>query len=83
MWDMAKHSIILFFQGRLFRDFPTVRRQILLGAMVTAFTLVLIAAGLTAAGLQSASVAIFVASAIAGFVGGTLQPYLFKDLKYA
>ncbi len=81
MWDMAKNSITLFFQGRLFKDSSKVYRQILLGAVFTGIVMILATAVLSAIGL--AGEAVWIAAAIAGFLGGMLQPYLFKDLKYA
>ena len=73
MLDMAKHSIVLFFQGRLFADPPKVYRQMAIGALVTA----LILCALAKLGLP-----LVAAAAIAGLLGGAAQPYLFKDLRY-
>ena len=75
MWDMAKNSIILLFQGRLFRDFGAFLRQSLIGALLTA--------GLFLGLFFFGQLPIYSSAAIAGFVGGLLQPYLFKNLKYA
>jgi hypothetical protein len=80
MWEMAKSSIALFFQGRLFKDKAQVFRQILTGTLFTAIVMLVIAAGLSAFGMGREL--IWISSAIAGFLGGALQPYLFKDLKY-
>lgn len=73
MWDMAKHSIISFFQGRLFANPGLVYRQIAIGAIIAAAILF---------GLAKLGVNPIVAAAVAGFVGGALQPFLFKNLKY-
>ncbi len=73
MWDMAKNSITLFLQGKLFQDTGMVIRQMMLGIAVTAAVLVAIAA---------AGAPVWGASIVAGLLGGMLQPYLFKDLKY-
>lgn len=73
MWDMAKTSIILFLQGRLFQDPAKVLTQIAIATVLTALVLV---------GLVSAGVPIVAAAGIAGFLGGMLQPYLFRKLKY-
>lgn len=73
MWDMAKNSIVLFLQGRLFKDPQKVMIQAVLGIVFTALVLV---------GLATGGVPIWGAAAAAGFLGGLLQPYLFKDLKY-
>ncbi|MEQ8451555.1 MAG: hypothetical protein RIB97_17950 [Nitratireductor sp.] len=73
MWEMAKSSIVLFLQGKLFAEPAKVYRQTAIGAALTAALLVVLAvAGLPVAG----------AAAVAGIVGGALQPYLFKDLRY-
>ncbi len=73
MWEMVKTSIVLFLQGRLFKDAGKVMVQIVLGIVFTALVLV---------GLARAGVPILGAAVAAGFLGGLLQPYLFKDLKY-
>lgn len=73
MWEMAKSSIVLFLQGRLFKDPGKVMAQVGLGVVVTAVLLIILARN---------GVPIWAAAAVAGFLGGMLQPYLFKDLKY-
>ena len=73
MWDMAKSSITLFFQGKLFADPAQVLRQTALGAGAGAALII----ALAKVGLPLAA-----AAAVAGFIGGALQPYLFKDLRY-
>lgn len=73
MWEMAKNSITLFFQGKLFADPAQVYRQMAIGMAVTAVLL----AGLAVAGLP-----VWLAALVAGLLGGALQPYLFKDLRY-
>lgn len=73
MWDMAKSSMTLFFQGRLFSDPAQVFRQTALGVAASVILIV----GLAKAGLPLAA-----AAAIAGLIGGALQPYLFRDLRY-
>lgn len=81
MFEMAKYSIILFFQGRLFKDNARAYRQIMGCAIVTAIILAALYLLLNSSGYGER--AIWHASAIAGFLGGLMQPYLFKDLKYA
>lgn len=81
MWSMATNAIRLFMQGRLFRESGKVFRQVLIGAVFTAIIMAAAAAALAFAGLGLE--AAWIASGIAGFLGGMLQPYLFKDLKYA
>ena len=73
MWEMAKSSISLFFKGRLFANPGMVFRQLLIGIVITAIILVV----LVKLGTPTVTAAI-----IAGLVGGVLQPWLFKDLKY-
>lgn len=73
MWDMALASIKLFFAGKLFQNPLAMLRQGLLGAAITAVVTV----ALAIAGLP-----IYVAAGLGALVGGVLQPFLFKDLKY-
>lgn len=72
MLDMVKSSIILFFQGKLFRDPNEVMRQIAIGVAITTVIFLLLAK----------FTGLLVAAVIAGFIGGAVQPFLFKDLKY-
>jgi hypothetical protein len=73
MWAMAMNSINLFLRGKLFAEPGKVMRQLTIGALVTAILLI-VAARLGAP--------VWAAAILAGLVGGGLQPYLFKDLKY-
>lgn len=73
MWEMAQHSVVLFFRGKLFSDPRQVAIRMAIGVLLTAAILIV---G-TKAGLP-----IWLAGLIAGFGGGALQPYLFKDLRY-
>lgn len=73
MWEMAKTSIVLFLRGRLFQDPRKVMQQAAIGMMVTAILLIAIA--LLGAPLPAAA-------GVAGLIGGALQPYFFKNLKY-
>jgi len=63
----------LFFQGKLFADPLKVYRQIALGAVLTAFLFV---------GLNQAGAPLLGAAAVAGFIGGVIQPFLFKNIRY-
>ncbi len=72
MFEIVKSSMILFFQGKLFKDTNEVMRQLGIGIGLT-LVIFLIFAKL--AGLA-------VAAVVAGFIGGAVQPYLFKDLKF-
>jgi hypothetical protein len=73
MWEMALTSIGLFFRGKLFANPAQVYRQIAIGVAATAAVLFV----LTAAGFP-----VWLSALVAGFSGGALQPYLFKDLRY-
>ena len=74
MIEMAMSSIGLFFRGKLFAEPGKAMGQLLIGVIVTA-AIFLITTKLASADLWLAAV-------IAGFIGGALQPYLFKDLRY-
>lgn len=74
MWEMAKHSIVLFFQGKLFADPRKVFIQVFICALVTALILIALS--------FFSGLGVVVSAAIAGLIGGMAQPYLFKDLKY-
>lgn len=73
MLDMVKNAILLFFQGRLYADPPKVYRQLAIGVgiAVAVFLLALFA-----------HLPVLAAAGVAGFVGGAVQPYLFKDLRF-
>lgn len=73
MWTMAKSAMFLFFKGRLFAEPGKAYLLLVVGAMLTA-TLFL--------ALAFADVPIWVAGAIAGFIGGGAQPFLFKNIRY-
>jgi H+/Cl- antiporter ClcA len=72
MFEMAKSSITLFFQGRLFRNPNEVMRQLAIGIGLTVLIFLLLAK----------FTGLLIAAVVAGFIGGALQPVLFKDLKY-
>jgi hypothetical protein len=73
MWQMTQNSIALFFRGKLFADPGKVIRQLLIGIVVTAVLLIVLA---------KIGAPLWLAALIAALLGGGLQPYLFKDLKY-
>jgi hypothetical protein len=73
MWEMAITSIGLFFRGKLFANPAEVYRQIAIGVVLTAVVLF---------SLFVVGVPVWLAALIAGFGGGVLQPYLFRDLRY-
>jgi hypothetical protein len=74
MLDMVRSSIVLFFRGKLFADPGKAYTQLAIGIVFTA--LVMLAA------TKLATLPLWAAAAIAGFLGGVLQPYLFKNLRY-
>jgi hypothetical protein len=73
MWQMTKNSMALFFRGKLFADPRKVIQQLLIGIVVTVILFV---------GLATAGAPLWLAALVAALLGGGLQPYLFKDLKY-
>jgi hypothetical protein len=73
MWAMAQNSMSLFVQGKLFKDGGMVLRQLAIGIAVTTALFLLLA---------EIGMPIPAAALVAGFIGGVLQPYLFKDLRY-
>ncbi len=73
MFEMFKSSVRLFLQGKLFRDNTAVFKQWLIGFVVTLIVLLVVA------WFSSIYIGVLVAS----IVGGAIQPYLFKNLKYA
>jgi hypothetical protein len=70
---MAKNSMTLFFAGKLFADPAKVYRQLAIGAAAAAMLLIV---------LVLLRLPLWLAAMVAGFCGGALQPYLFKDLRY-
>jgi len=72
MFEIVKSSIILFFQGKLFKNTNEVLRQLAIGIALTLFIFLVLA---KFAGL-------LIAAIVAGFIGGAVQPTLFKDLKF-
>ena len=73
MWDMAQNSITLFFRGKLFANPSAAYQRLAIGIVVTALVLILLA---------KLGLPVWVAAVVAGLAGGTLQPFLFKDLRY-
>jgi hypothetical protein len=71
---MFQHSIVLFFKGRLFQDLGHVFRQAAIGVVIAAAIVI---------AMVKAGLALWIAITIASLISGAIQPYLFKDLKYA
>lgn len=74
MWDMFSHSLRLFVKGKLFREPAAVFRQWLIGFGVSFVAVVLVV---------KLGVPMWIAVAVVALGAGVLQPYLFKNLKYA
>ncbi len=74
MLDMVWTSIKLFLAGRLFQ-----KPLVVFGLSVAGVAITIVVACL---GLFILDLAPALAAAISGLVGGFVQPYLFKDLKY-
>jgi hypothetical protein len=74
MWPMFINSFRLFLKGKLFRDPKSVAKCWLIGF---ASALVAVVA------LRTMGAPIWLAVAVPAVAVGLLQPYLFRDLKYA
>jgi hypothetical protein len=74
MWDMFSNSLQLFLKGKLFREPGAVFRQWLIGFGVSLIVVVV---------LVKVGVPLWIAVAVTALAAGVLQPYLFKNLKYA
>lgn len=73
MFSMFMDSATLFVKGKLFQSYSAVFSKMLIGIIITAVIAVVLA---------KIGAGMLVAIGVAAFVGGALQPYLFKDLKY-
>lgn len=73
MFETVLGSARLFFQGKLFKDTPQAMRLLLLGAMVSAVVTVAVALVLP----------VWAAGPAGGFAGGLLQPWLYRNIRYA
>jgi hypothetical protein len=74
MWDMFGNSVKLFLTGKLFREPRAVLRQWVIGCAMAIGVLLLLVLGGAPVGFA------VLASAL---VAGGMQPFLFKNLKYA
>lgn len=73
MWDMFSNSLKLFLKGKLFREPMAVLRQWAIGVVATLVIFLLVAK----------LAPLWLAVVLASVAGGAMQPWLFKDLKYA
>lgn len=74
MWAMFSNSLMLFLKGKLFRDPLEVLKKWLIGLCVALVAVVVLA---------KIGLPLWLAVVIAALGTGALQPYLFKNLKYA
>jgi len=74
VWDMFSNSLRLFVRGKLFRDPGAVFRQWLIGFGVSLAAFV---------AFVKLGVPLWIAVTVVSLAAGVLQPYLFKNLKYA
>jgi hypothetical protein len=74
MLDMFFNSLKLFFKGKLFREPAQVARQWLIGLVAAALLLPL---------LVKLGLPVWLAVVLVALGVGALQPWLFRNLKYA
>jgi len=74
MWRAFLDTVALFLKGKLFRDVKMVIRQALIGNAIAAALVI---------GLAKIGIPLFLAIIVGAVVSGAMQPWLFKDLKYA
>jgi Flp pilus assembly protein TadB len=73
MFDMFMQSVGLFLRGKLFQNPAHVARQAAIGVLLTAIVCV---------ALVKVVGVLWLAVLVSALVGGVLQPFLFKNLKY-
>jgi len=71
--EMVWHSVLLFVRGKLFQNPAHVMRQSAIGVAITAISCVVLAKLVGA---------VWLAVLLSALIGGALQPWLFKNLKY-
>lgn len=74
MWELAKGSMVMFLQGKLFASAKQAYGLMAVGALLTALVFV--------AATRLLHVPILAAAPLCAFAGGLLQPRLYKNLKY-
>ena len=74
MWDMFSNSLQLFLKGKLFREPGAVFRQWSIGFVVALVALVV---------LVKLGVPLWLSVMLVSLLAGGMQPFLFKNLKYA
>jgi hypothetical protein len=73
MWTMASSALSLFLRGALFANPRQAYVRLAAGIAVIALLCIM----LTEAGMP-----VWAAAMIAGFIGGALQTYLFKTIRF-
>ncbi len=73
MWTMARSALSLFLRGHLFANPRKAYGLLAAGIMFTA---------LVCLALAVAGTPLWAAAMVAGFLGGGLQPFLFKTVKF-
>ena len=74
MWGLFSNSLLLFLKGKLFRDPLEVLKKWLIGLCVALVAVIVLA---------KIGLPLWLVVVIAALGAGALQPYLFKNLKYA
>ena len=74
MLDSLSDVFTLFIRGKLFRDFGNVVQQTLIGNFLAAVILIVLA---------KSGIPLWVDISVASIVAGAMQPWLFKDIKFA
>ena len=74
MWELFSSSLQLFFKGKLFREPGAVFRQWTIGFALTVIAIV---------GLVRMNAPLWLSVILVALGAGVLQPFLFKNLKYA
>jgi hypothetical protein len=73
MWTMARSAFTLFLRGQLFANSHQAYGRLAAGIIVTALTCIILA---------MAGTPLWAAAMAAGFLGGGLQPFLFKTIRF-
>lgn len=73
MIEMFFNSVVLFMKGKLFQDQRLVLLRSSIATTVTALLCLILAL---------AGVPLWAAILVAALIGGGMQPYLYKDLRY-
>jgi hypothetical protein len=73
MWSMAGNALTLFLRGQLFANPRKAYGRLAAGVMLTAIICLLLAA---------VGAPLWTAAITAGFLGGGLQTFLFKTVKF-